>query len=288
MWPTFIQVNFRTMAGWVPRIGNISAHIRQMRVPAHEIMQDDWNNTGIIARSKQRHRMYDMDLVSLPECPHFEELMTHVNTGRKIMWKLWRTWSGAQEVDKMNEIINWMAAELMHQTKKTDFNSVLSNKWNTSTLECKRLVGYVEDEDDSNGVVVDDDDDDKDGHVDDDEDDEAAGNATEISDTNDKVEENNKRMHSDDGQHDSDDGQHNSCQHDSERNCEMDEFTNTNEAPIVYLTKRGLSPELIAQMGKHKVAQGQGWGRNGQSQGQECQPTHQSEECEEIQQCEDS
>ena len=137
--------------GWsVPRIGNISAHIRQMCVRAHAIMQDDWNNTGIIARCKQRHCMYNMDLVSLPECPHLEELITHVNSGRKCMWKLWRAWPGAQEIGQRNEIINWMAASLMHQTKKTDFNSVLLDKLNTNILECKKLVGYVDDDDDSN------------------------------------------------------------------------------------------------------------------------------------------
>ena len=60
--------------------------------------------------------------------------MTHVNSGRKIMWKLWRTWPGAQEIDQRNEIINWMAASLMHQIKKTDFNSVLLDKLNTNWL----------------------------------------------------------------------------------------------------------------------------------------------------------
>ena len=106
------------------------------------------------------------------------------------MWKLWRTWPGAQEIDQRNEIINWMAANLMHQTKKTDFNSVLLDKLNTNILECKKLVGYV-DEDDSN--------DDDSNSVDDDR--FGADDASFRPDDDGDAEEKNKRKHSDEEQH---------------------------------------------------------------------------------------
>ena len=46
---------------------------------------------------------------------------------------------------------------------------------------------------------------------------------------------------------------HRQSENKNDMDSEKEEFKNNNEVPIVYLTQRGLSPELIARMGKHKT-----------------------------------
>ena len=62
-----------------------------------------------------------MDVVALPHCPAFDVLLKIVNPGKNILWRLWRTWPGADQEDCRQEVVEWMAGNLMTTYKVKDF-----------------------------------------------------------------------------------------------------------------------------------------------------------------------
>ena len=77
----------------------------------------------------QRHHQLGMDVVALPHCPAFDVLLKIVNPGKNILWRLWRTWPGADQEDCRQEVIEWMAGNLMTTYKVKDFFDATFASW---------------------------------------------------------------------------------------------------------------------------------------------------------------
>ena len=81
-----------------------------------------------------------MDVVALPHCPAFEVLLKIVNPGKIILGQLWRTWPGADQEDCWQEVVEWMAGNLMTTYKVNDFFDVFEQKVTDNIPECMRMA----------------------------------------------------------------------------------------------------------------------------------------------------